>query len=44
MSKRQNRFKKNNNNYDRGHNFTELMVKTIQLDYYFLIRVKKVNI
>ena len=27
--------------YDRGYNYTELMVKTIQLDSYFLIRAKK---
>ena len=27
--------------YDRGYNYTELMVKTIQLNSYFIIRAKK---
>jgi hypothetical protein len=33
--------KKTITTYDRGYNFTELMVKTIQLESYFLIRAKK---
>ena len=33
--------KKTITTYDRGYNFTELMVKTIHLDSYFLIRAKK---
>ena len=33
--------KKTITTYDRGYNFTELMVKTIQMESYFLIRAKK---
>ena len=41
MSKTKMNLSKTITTYDRDYNYTELMVKTIQLNSYFIIRAKK---